>query len=149
MVYNGDYEGKYFIFGINSPHARMVYGEEAMDDSCIVFQKKGDNLIPIGEDSIRWETLGTDNPPRTEDAINLLERLGVTEVFTTAIMEHDKGLWGLINEYAPEDWDYAKDPSPPAEVYFPFSTVNADGYLDHINERIKVNEVEIKPIKNK
>ena len=72
-----NYEGEYFIFGVNSPHAVMVYGDGARENSCVVFQKVEGVLVPRGEDSRRWIRADTDEPPDRAKAIKYLNDLSI------------------------------------------------------------------------
>lgn len=113
---NKDYEGEYFVFGVNSPNARFCYGEDEMTDSCVVFRKEQGKLVPVGEESRIWMSGGDDSTPKIKDAVRYFRRKGIEKAFT-ADVPFD-GLWGLVSAYAPKDWDYDEDPAPPAEVYF-------------------------------
>jgi len=122
------YEGRYFVFSVNSPHSVMVYGEESKDDSCLLFRAVG-NLVPIGEDSKNWRDLQTDRPPHWSDILGELIRKKISQVYTTSLASHpESSFLGLHNTYAPRNWDYKKDPAPPAEIYFSVGDHIKDGF---------------------
>jgi len=134
------HEGRYFVFGVNSPCSRMVSGDDSQRDTCVIFQKIGDLLVPAGDDSKRWARLQTDVTPWRKNAIKFFKRKKIREVLTTDIPYPRNELWGLENTFAPEGWDYDEDPWPPAEVSFAIGERPGIYYLDH-EETIRVRYV--------
>jgi len=113
------YLDQYFAFSVNSPIANQVYGDEIMIGSCLLYQNNSGLFVPVGDDTIRWHTGSTDCPPQITDVTRDIERLGVDKIFTISLRDYPNDqLWGLKNLLAPSCWDYEKDPSPPAEIYF-------------------------------
>lgn len=112
------YKGDHFVFGVNSPWARRIYGEGVVEDSCVIFQKENGVLVPRGNNSKEWMTVNTDNPPRVNEAIEYFLQEGIGKVFTVDMPLDGSELWGLLNTYTPGDWNYEEDPWPPAEIYF-------------------------------
>jgi len=141
-----DYNDQYFIFSVNCPDTRRVYGEEVLERNGVLFQKR-DLLIPIGIDTIGWMNVSTDQLPRLEeDIIPELLRREVKQAFTTSLVEYpNASLWGLSNLYAPSEWNYELDKFPPAEIYFSLGRVQRELFFKN---GIEVLEVRVNPVNN-
>ena len=134
-----DYENKYFVFALNNPWVAEIYGREVVDRSGVLFQKKNDILIPVGEDTIYWRN-GADYPPSLDGIVDELMKLGIEKIFITSLENSDGELWGLCNLYAPEDYDYSESP-PDAEIYYALRDDQKDYFSGY---GISIEEIKIR-----
>lgn len=124
------YLEQYFIFSVNSSHSSRIYGEDVVDNSCLLYINRDNILQPVGDSTTAWASIDTDKPPQFEEVLGDILGLRVPNLFTTSLMSYpNTELWGLFNEYM--DGEYIEqDELPSGEIYFSVSEDKQDRLKD-------------------
>lgn len=137
------YEGEYFVFSVNSPLFRSIYGEKTPYESCLLFQKYNGKLVPSCKNTEEWVNYDIDEPSKLSDTLEEIINKKIKSLYTTSLYHYPENkLWGLQSVYPPKGLDSHINHIISSRIYFEASQYARDEFS---KKSIKIKKVIIDP----